>query len=1303
MEIMAIAQIKTIMNNIYMIMIHNILTIYIILVDNINQMTTKMIVCSNKKSINYKGLNQRSKDNARWSNNVNVDLTVGDQISVSNGILNIRGASSNETIEISAESDNTTGLVDSRMGIRFSAYVNDNARNNTVALPFTGGNERVEYPLTYKLDVYPAIGVLDGITFIPPEVSKTNVDNYTAPFNANEPVTSDSFFQFSYDYDDSATRICTPYSQNVKTLYTESGSKRFTFGHRYTVMDENYLGPYRKNDTGDFWSGEEDCKAMNFDVKIDVGQIYASPSTLANEIDDQLNASNVYGENELDPLVYDSHSQPTLLPSLTGSLLKNKKVNGVADDPDATANGKRKSLYGNFAVKNLSDWKALHKMMRMDIAFDYEMSFNSSTQMYKQYRPTYLMPRCFMRLNDEQTPNSEYCFYPRIRVDYNVNFAHWNGLGGGGTGDHDVPFYFSVLPENFLMCTNISYTEDNIKRFADYQKLKEKYDGLYADDTDDQEKDIKNYRMQMDVGTSMQGTADKANATYMNAISQGNVDISGKAVKLTDGNPTMYAYSYPYYPFDPDTTLPNFNNAFATNRSDLVDVGYTQLSVFNLETINVVHMETTSPNKVRFKNNKNKDASMAVFSRYDKDWKTKARTDNLSDNITMESGYRGNGTYDLDGFSTDNDDSLSKKYNVAVYPVTIRNNKAPPKLIDLTDTCWIGYAGNVPENAKFFFPNPDQKYIFKIGIGHDQDHLDHGGYSMYTWNQFPGNWEVYPDTYIYSHQNQSLADGRDAVNGVKFDGEDVIDLNNESNVFVVDCGNTKRFVMAFWDIDVPQNMNIYFCEGYSDNAGPDYDNLNDYNPLGQVPMEINGWFEIYLTNAYSASSDPSNKYYIEPVFGIPVPVSGNLPVITDNPEASEQIVCAYALYRDSGTQNSDGTWTLSEDFALPALYNGMVCASASFLDHEAVWLLNSGRYDTDSSKTMTEETQTDFLSIGCNSISFTFENSVSKCAFSNMHNVRKLGVTDMPIDAEGDIDMTNIGREVVKINDDKVNRTWLYDMITSFDSGAGTFGELPNAGDNQFNAGLNYATGGVSIESIYGESETESFQSLDDMTEYTIDNWNGSLLYKLGFAFRDLIPKWGRPDRLYDSSKVNNPNPDYRYDRLKPISTNPLVDISGGSSLPVQDGRRTDKVGMGEPLYDLAVGTKQSVNLDGSVSEFVYASGLPIKQNDGFFFIYSNLSDGSYIQNESKYSIIGTIVRNYESGDYVYGFENPPITVPFSGKMTQIDIEIRGADGRVVSLDDDNTIIFKLLKTGSLQLDPPPPPPPEKGKSKKKI
>ena len=179
------------------------------------------------------------------------------------------------------------------------------------------------------------------------------------------------------------------------------------------------------------------------------------------------------------------------------------------------------------------------------------------------------------------------------------------------------------------------------------------------------------------------------------------------------------------------------------------------------------------------------------------------------------------------------------------------------------------------------------------------------------------------------------------------------------------------------------------------------------------------------------------------------------------------------------------------------------------------------------------------------------------------------------------------------------------------------------------------------------------------------------------------------PINIYDYSKIKSSDPAVRYEKLKPLTTNPLIDISSAMSLPVQDGtveepnpsdedNPYEQVGMGLPTYSLSVGSLIPTNLDAQTSEAIIASDLPIKQSTPYYTIYCSLSSGEYISNTDAFQILGIIQKRFIAGDFIYSDPSVPMRVKINQKVTKIHIEIRDNAGKVVSLDDNNTVILRL-------------------------
>jgi hypothetical protein len=352
--------------------------------------------------------------------------------------------------------------------------------------------------------------------------------------------------------------------------------------------------------------------------------------------------------------------------------------------------------------------------------------------------------------------------------------------------------------------------------------------------------------------------------------------------------------------------------------------------------------------------------------------------------------------------------------------------------------------------------------------------------------------------------------------------------------------------------------------------------------------------------------------------------------------------------------------------------------------NEAVWLTNDQRYDTNATEPSNESSYSveaadiiNYLQVGAKNPTFTFDNGLSRCGFQNLHIAKRMSILDMPIDNTTSeyVEDDTLGTLVIKVSDQIVKNTYLYNMLYAYEYDAGF---ITGSGTN-FNSGLNYSIAGISFHSMYGESIEENFTDPSDMIQYTSDNWTGCLLNKLGFDYSDLFIKFGMPDNIYDSSIAMSSNVKFRYQKVSPITTNPIIDISSSIDLSEQDYTKKNSAGASEPLFSLSIGTLIPVNLDGSNSEIILASNLPTKSSTPFYKIYSSLSTDEYFSNTEQFQIAGICSKKYITGDYIYGEAGRPMIVSFPMKVSKIRTEIRDSQGGLIALDSDNYVMYKII------------------------
>ena len=367
-------------------------------------------------------------------------------------------------------------------------------------------------------------------------------------------------------------------------------------------------------------------------------------------------------------------------------------------------------------------------------------------------------------------------------------------------------------------------------------------------------------------------------------------------------------------------------------------------------------------------------------------------------------------------------------------------------------------------------------------------------------------------------------------------------------------------------MDDTTHMSVYFVAGFDNNAGPDYNNMNDFGPMGALPYKSNVWFEVWVTDLQIISTDPANPYYIPSANRYrPVPLTG---VNGNSLRAlhAEEEVCGFVLYRASATPNG-ADWNISTDFALPTMHQGQFCVSASFMDNPAVWLVNAERYDGSNDLPSNSGENTNYIVIGANNPTLQWDNALSRCTFAHLHIPKILGVEDLPT-KDGEVVQATIVNWVVKVTDTNIKYRYIWEFLRGSKNVQEDDWTINGIVTNR-NYLLNYNIGGISIDSMYGESTTTNNTDLHNMTLLTKDNWGNCLLF-------------GEPTKTNDCSKIKSADPAVRYEKLKPLTTNPLIDISSATSLPVQDGtveqpnpsdedNPYEQVGMGLPTYSLIV------------------------------------------------------------------------------------------------------------------------------------
>ena len=359
---------------------------------------------------------------------------------------------------------------------------------------------------------------------------------------------------------------------------------------------------------------------------------------------------------------------------------------------------------------------------------------------------------------------------------------------------------------------------------------------------------------------------------------------------------------------------------------------------------------------------------------------------------------------------------------------------------------------------------------------------------MYRWDDTAGQWDELPDMYIYTATNMNVAAGRAALTGLVFDGNYPLDnmAAEGKNWVVFDYADDRRFAGLLWDDKsngTSNRMTMYYCEpGFNQTANPLFPDdplYRNFTPMGESAFQLGGhYYNVQVTSMYILSDDPNDPHYWKDSHT----GTGDHEPTGINHKQAEQIsnqdkVCGFMLYRASATQNS-ADWDISTDFALPAMHQAQFCVSASFMDNPATWLVNAERFDDSKGLPGNDQENTNYIVVGANNPTFQYDNGLSRCTFKDLHIPKVLGVEDMPT-KDGEVVQTTIGNWVVKVADTAIKYGYIWKFLDGSNTVDADTYTINSIGTNR-NYLLNYSIGGISIDSMYGETE-EANNTVDNV------------------------------------------------------------------------------------------------------------------------------------------------------------------------------------------------------------------------------
>jgi hypothetical protein len=225
--------------------------------------------------------------------------------------------------------------------------------------------------------------------------------------------------------------------------------------------------------------------------------------------------------------------------------------------------------------------------------------------------------------------------------------------------------------------------------------------------------------------------------------------------------------------------------------------------------------------------------------------------------------------------------------------------------------------------------------------------------------------------------------------------------------------------------------------------------------------------------------------------------------------------------------------------------------------------------------------------------------------------------------------------------------------------------------------GLKYGQSGIGILDISVVDEDYNLIKIDyDDDDDIKEKFNNSLLSRLGFTYKQLTNKNGRPDviftqRCYESKKPVRGVSIFPY----PLTTNLRFDTS------IDIGLSNNANGL--PMFDLFPSGGYTVNVS-AVSDRVYGLNLPKKLENPFWLIKSDIIDGVEFNSEKtgggKQNVVAVCNRAYLAGDFAFSF-----STSYAFKATKefvisgIKTAILNPDLTPADIDEATTVIYKIV------------------------
>ena len=254
---------------------------------------------------------------------------------------------------------------------------------------------------------------------------------------------------------------------------------------------------------------------------------------------------------------------------------------------------------------------------------------------------------------------------------------------------------------------------------------------------------------------------------------------------------------------------------------------------------------------------------------------------------------------------------------------------------------------------------------------------------------------------------------------------------------------------------------------------------------------------------------------------------------------------------------------------------------------------------------------------------------------------------------------------------------------------------------------------GMSIPINKGGNALSSNETVE-LSYLNSNFYQNTLFNKLGFDFEQLLPRFGLPQNEFNRSNYNRflgygesvNAGEVQSNMVKPFTTNAYM--SGAEQISFSQMTAVVKSGTNTtfeivPAANLGQQdfSEASTNAE---SDILVANQLPRKLDFPYLVVYTDIVQNPIYyggpNGHEKLSAIAYITRNYTEGDFFFSFAtNWDYVVDKDYVITSITTDIRLPDGTPAPIDENSSVIYKIIKPQVMPIPPQITAPPKKKSS----